>query len=269
MKLRTGAVSLLLLVLLGGLAACGSKDEAPGDDPGSVPDKPTPSSLMLDFESGPPLGQVVEAVANSGTGSVDVIVARSGTATVESVEGPDGGQAVRFPAYTGGAVAPAAVIVATATGDALSPLDRDFEFGATVKLDTESSGSAVDDGDNLVQRGNFGDPGQYKIQLDKGVPSCRIVGDAGEVFVKAEEAVEPGAWYVVSCKREGSEVSLTMAPYDDQDGQESWRATGSTGQVSLDAQPLSVGGKVSPEGVPVASADQFNGAMDDVYLRIE
>ncbi len=270
MKLRTGAVSLLLLVLAGGLAACGSDDEGSGDGPASVPTETpdTPKSLMLDFESGPGTGSSVATVTNEGTGAVQVAVAASGAAQIESVEGPEGGQAVRFPAYTGDAAAPAAVIVATATGDALNTLDHDFEFGATFRLDAESSGSAVDDGDNLVQRGSFSDPGQFKIQLDHGVPSCRIVGDAGEAFVEASEAVEPDAWYSVSCEREGSEVILTMAPYDDRDAKKSWRATGPTGSVSLSTQPLSVGGKVSPKGVPVASADQFNGAVDDVFLRI-
>ncbi len=271
MKLRTGAVSLLLLVLTGGLAACGSDDKDPGEGTATVPSKTPapPPSLLLDFEVGPSVGEAVDAVSNSGTGDVGVVVAASGTAAVESVEGPDGGQAVRFPAYTGEAAAPAAVLVVTATGDAISPLDRDFEFGATFLLDAESSGSAVDDGDNLLQRGSFSDPGQFKIQLDHGVPSCRIVGDAGEVFVEAQEAVKPGAWYTVSCEREGSEVSLSVTPYDDQEDQEPARATGPTGSISLLAQPLSVGGKVSPQGVPVASADQFNGAVDDVFLRID
>lgn len=266
MKLRTGAVSLLLLVLAGGLAACGSASENPATVPSKTP--APPPSLLLDFEVGPSVGEAVDAVSNSGSGDVGVVVAASGTAEVESVEGPDGGQAVRFPAYTGEAAAPAAVLVVTATGDAISPLDRDFEFGATFQLDAESSGSAVDDGDNLLQRGNFSDPGQFKIQLDHGVPSCRIVGDAGEMFVEAQEPVKPGAWYAVSCAREGSEVSLTVTPYDQED-QEPSRATGPTGNIALLAQPLSVGGKVSPQGVPVASADQFNGAVDNVFLRID
>jgi hypothetical protein len=259
------AVALLLA-----LTACGGEGRPPvgQQTPDDRPPRPQ-GSLVLDFETGPSLGQTVETVTNEGSDPVDVVVATSGVAQVESVEGPDGSRAVRFPAYTGAAVAPAAALVATAddTG-ALSPLDRDFTFGASFELDEESSGSEADDGDNLVQRGSFGDPGQFKIQLDHGVPSCRIVGDTGEVFVEAGEAVRPGVWYSVSCERDSSEVGLTLTPYDDQDERETWRATGSTGTISFEAQPLSVGGKVTPQGVPVASADQFNGAVDDVFLRI-
>jgi hypothetical protein len=159
------------------------------------------------------------------------------------------------------------VVVATEAAS-LSPGDRDFEFGAAFELDPESSGSEADNGDNLLQRGSFNDPGQYKIQLDHGVPSCRVAGDAGVLFVEADEAVDPGAWYSVSCRRAGDEVTLTVTPYADQDDGESWRATGPTGTVPFGDQPLSVGGKVDPSGTPVASADQFNGAVDDVFLRI-
>lgn len=261
----TGVAAALLLVLSG----CG------GDDPPSAqddPDEPRPAlrgSLVLDFESGPRAGQTVEAVTNEGTEQVEVVVADAESARIESVEGPDGGHAVRFPAYTGEAVAPAAVlVVAGEEAGPLSPAERDFEFGATFELDPESSGSQADDGDNLLQRGGFSDPAQYKIQLDDGVPSCRVAGDAGVVFVEADEAVDPGAWYSVSCRREGAEVTLTVTPYADRDDAESWRAGGPTGTLTFGDQPLSVGGKVDPAGAPVASADQFNGAVDDVYLRI-
>ena len=121
-----------------------------------------------------------------------------------------------------------------------------------------------------MQRGNFSDPGQFKIQLDHGVPSCRIVGDAGEVFVEAQEAVEPEAWYAVSCEREGSEVSLTVTPYDDQEDRSPGAPPVRPAPSRCGAQPLVRGrqGRVR-EGVPVASADQFNGAVDDVFLRID
>ena len=266
MRLRAAvAVALLLAV-----AACGG-DEEPGTGKQGADDPPAAKgALVLDFESGPRAGQPVEAVTNAGTDDADVVVADSESARVESVAGPDGGLAVRFPSYTGAEDAPAAVLVVAGeeTGP-LSPGDRDFEFGATFVLDPESSGSKVDDGDNLVQRGSFSDPGQFKIQLDEGVPSCRVAGDAGEVFVTAEQPVGPGVWYSVSCAREGSQVRLTVTPYDDAQGEpESFRASGPTGTLTFGTEPLSVGGKVDPTGKPVASADQFNGAVDDVFLRI-
>lgn len=263
MRATTGLALALCLALTLGLAACGAaKVEAD--------DTPTPEgSLVLDFESGPAAGRSASGFSNEGTAPVSVVVAATGSAQVVSVSGPDGGRAARFPSYTGESTAPAAVLVATSEDeDALSPGGDDFEFGASFTLDRKSSGSDADNGDNLVQRGTFSDPGQFKIQLDKGVPSCRIAGDAGAVFVKADEAIERGAWYSVACARSGSKVRLTVKEYGD-DAAETWRVSGSTGDIELSSQPLSVGGKVSGEGVPVASADQFSGAVDDVFLRIE
>ena len=202
-----------------------------------------------------------------GTSAVELAVETSDDATIEVVEGPGGGRAARFPAYTGTTPSPEALIVAKAKeAGALDPLDQDFRFGASFMLDSESSGSKADDGDNLVQRGSFASPGQFKIQIDRGVPSCRILGDEGEVFVKAGTAISPEVWYAVSCQRAGSEVSISVTQYGEQ-GQ-TWTAAGPTGHITLGDLPLAVGGKVSSEGLTVGSGDQFNGSVDDVFLQI-
>ena len=191
----------------------------------------------------------------------------SGDGSIEVVEGPGGGHAARLPAYTGAEVSPEAVLVATAkeTG-ALDPLDQDFRFGASFMLDSESSGSKGDNGDNLVQRGAFDSPGQFKIQIDHKVPSCRILGDEGEAFVKAGTVINPDVWYSVTCQRKGTEVSISLTQYGER-GQ-TWTTAGPTGHLTLGDLPLAVGGKVSSEGIPVASGDQFNGSVDDIFLQI-
>jgi hypothetical protein len=255
------------LVVLLGLSGCGSEDDGPGASPTPTP---KPAGLMLDFESGPSEGSVATTVANAGTGSVQTEVRATGSATVEVVPGPDGGKAVRFPAYTGAAEAPAAVLVAIdQDGGTLDPGEDEFAFGASFSIDEESSGSQADNGDNLVQRGTFDSPGQLKLQLDHDVPSCRIKGDAGEVFVEAEDPVDPGSWYSMTCERRGSDVQLTVKALDGGSGGGTWRGTGPTGRLELEALPLTVGGKTGPDGTPVASPDQFNGAVDDVFFRVE
>jgi hypothetical protein len=257
------AVALLLLL---GVAGCGGGEKPPS---GNAPGAPS-AGLLLDFESGLDVGTKAETVANAGKGKVHTEVRTSGTAAVEVVAGPDGGHAVRFPAYTGAGPAPAAVLVATDEGSGtLDPGDEGFSFGATFDLDEQSSGSEADNGDNLVQRGAFDSPGQLKIQLDHGVPSCRVKGDAGEVFAKADGPVDPGAWYTVTCQRSGSDVELTVKAYADGAGGGTWHASGPTGNITLDDLPLTVGGKTGPDGTPVASADQFNGAVDDVFLKVK
>ena len=265
---RLAPVVTVLLLL--GVAGCGT-DEGDKTAPDPTP-SPTVASdgFLLDFESGLELGSDATTISNAGAANVHTEVKASGEAQVEVVEGPDGGQAVRFPAYTGAATAPAAVLVATDEGSGvLDPGDDEFSFGATFQLDEESAGSEADNGDNLVQRGTFDSPGQLKLQLDHDVPSCRIKGDQGEVFVEAEGPVDPGAWYAVTCERNGSDVELTVKALGDGAGTGTWHASGPTGTISLQGLPLTVGGKTGPDGTPVASADQFNGAVDDVFLRVE
>jgi hypothetical protein len=257
---KLAAPALILSVLLAGCGGNGA------DKPKAEPTG-TPASLMIDFESAPAVGQDLDTVKNVGTSAVDLAIETSDDGTIEVVEGPGGGHAARFPAYTGTEPSPEALIVGKAKeAGALDPLDQDFRFGASFMLDSKSSGSKADNGDNLVQRGSFASPGQFKIQIDHEVPSCRILGDEGEVFVKAGTAISPEVWYSVTCQRAGSQVSISVTQYGEQ-GQ-TWTADGPTGHVTLGDLPLAVGGKVSTEGRPVASGDQFNGSVDDVFLQV-
>ena len=162
------------------------------------------------------------------------------------------------------------MLVATeASSGALDPGAEAFTFGASFKLDEKSSGSEADNGDNLVQRGTFDSPGQLKIQLDHGVPSCRVKGAEGEAFVKADGPVDPGAWYSVTCERNGSDLELTVKAYDDGAGGGTWRTTAPTGAIAARRPAAHDRGKTGPDGTPVASPDQFNGSVDDVFFRVQ
>ena len=87
--------------------------------------------------------------------------------------------------------------------DLLSPGGRDFAFGADVALDDVTTGTAPDNGDNLVQRGLYQSSSQYKIQVDDGRVSCRVAGVSGEIVVYAPGRLHPGDWYRIRCQRDG------------------------------------------------------------------
>jgi len=200
---------------------------------------------------------------------VTVPTISGGKATV--VDGPDSStRALQFPPYVSSGTYPRAVVgVTPTTGDALSPGDSDFEYGAVFRVNTTSSTRSIDNGDNLFQRGLYNDPSQFKLQLDHGYPSCRVRGSGGQVFVSSPSKVTSGAWYRVTCSRIGSKVTVQWAPYGSTAAPVTATATGSSGTLSFPATtPASIGGKLNPSGTIVSSStDQFNGAVANVWIN--
>jgi hypothetical protein len=210
--------------------------------------------------------------ASSGSLQVTTTVLTSGGATLGVAADSSGsttGHAAQFPGYdTTTPYQRAAVSVVSSSGDPLSPGDADFEFGADFALDTPNQGISADNGNNLVQRGFFNEPAQYKLQLDGGHVSCRVRGAAGATTVKSRLAVTAGRWYSASCARTGSTVTLRVQAKDGSTGQTITvsQATGSV-QMASAAIPLTIGGKVNASGhLVVNNSDQFNGRVDNVYF---
>ncbi len=229
------------------------------------------ATVLLDFE-GSSSGAGPSAFPDTGLLGGEAVVRTVHGGRVRVQAGQHGGHAVRFPAYDASRRPRRAVLVLwPRSGDSrLDPGGKDFEFGADFSLDRVSEGDSDDDdnGNNLVQRGLAADPTQFKLQVEHGRASCRIAGSRGTVVVSSTSAVAPDAWYTVTCARKGDEVTLTLRR-----GLE-----GTTERVSVqettgsltypERTPLVVGGKVSPSGVIVArNSDQFNGAVDNVFVR--
>jgi hypothetical protein len=218
------------------------------------------------------------SMGNSGSAAVSVQVARSGAGTVSTVSDAGWlGRVARTPSYDPRSGAPRGVLRITPTGgDPLSPGSRAFSFGADVTLDagvTSSHGSgSTDNGDNVVQRGRYGDRGQYKIQVDGRRPSCRIKGGSGTVMVTSRVKLAAGTWYGLTCSRSGSTVTLTVKRYSSSGSVVQSTTTtgrGATGSISAPAsRPMSVGGKLTSSGQVARDSDQFNGRVDNVTLTI-
>lgn len=245
-----------------------------GCAPAETDDRPdlVQPEVLLTFVAVDPDEEVVRT-ANSGRLPVQVDVVSAGEGTVRGGTGMNGG-AVRLPAWAEQGASYAVLRVQpTGPDDELSPGERAFEFGADFALDAASTGSQVDNGDNLVQRGLAVDQAQYKIELDARRPSCRVGGDSGSMTVRSESLVEPETWYRVRCTRRGDTLTLSVAeilPNGDAARAASFTGTGSIGSVEMPlATPLSVGGKLSGDGrIIEVSTDQFNGLVDQVVYRL-
>lgn len=249
--------ALASVLVLGVLTGCASSSGADGDPASAGPDLST-ADLWLSFDGDDvgPSGAPVFPDAAGGEGRGTVV--GSGGGAVERVPGAHGSPgSLQFPARCD--VDPCRrVMVEVAPAPGLDPGDRDFEYGATVRLERDETTA----GSNIVQQGRFGTTGgQWKLQVDgaAGVPSCVVRGDAPgarPVVARAEVSLADGAWHVVVCRRDAQGVSITVDGVVDV-------VAGATGSVSNDA-PIRIGAPgVSP------GDDQFHGRLDDVYLSVD
>ena len=206
---------------------------------------------------------------NAGSELFTVKISTRAGGTLRSVPDPEGGRALRFPAFTaqnpkGGVL----TITTSSVTDPLAPGISDFSFGADINLDAVSEG-ALDNGNNLMQRGLSADPVQYKLQVDDGQASCRIAGEDGEVVVRADQVIEPGTWYTLSCTRKGNQVTLGLGVVGGPAEQSI--EVGATGGIYLSSEiPVVLGGKADAAGVVIGGdSDQFNGVIDNAFLEID
>lgn len=156
-------------------------------------------------------------------------------------------RAARFPRSGFG-------IIEAADRRAWDPRRRDFSYGTKVKV----SRAEVVRHSNLVQKGYYRQPGgQWKLQLDRGLPSCVVNGDAGRLRVRSATSIADGAWHRLQCRRTSAGLVLRV------DGAVAASGGGATGRVS-NAAPVRVGAKKLGPG----RVDQFRGRLDMTFLSI-
>lgn len=228
-----------------------------------------------------PDGTPLSTIAVSGTADVVAEVARrDGGEVLVATARPGQGRAVRLPVFDPSPTDPRAIIrITNATSeDQLNFGTRNFTFGADFLLDAVSSEpGSTDDGDNLVQRGLYEDPDQYKLQLDGRHPSCRLkgatTGGATEVEVRSTVEVDSSNWYRARCVRTGVDLDVVVTRYD-ADGTRQRTTTRVTSEAVIDVQmdtaavPLSIGGKLNVDGTVNVDSDQFNGLVDNAVVRL-
>jgi hypothetical protein len=209
-------------------------------------------------------------LTGSGRPKAEILAGDGGT--LRSAPGSDGDVGLRTPHYQGTEDAPTAVVAVTSGEQGwMDPGRQPFEVDADVYLDPLSEGTAHDNGDNVVQRGLFTDPVQFKLQVDHRRPSCLVRGARTMVLVQSSVTLEPRSWYRLRCVRSSDAVELTVssivsgspvAPRSD-------RVDRNPGLLEFPSStPLTVAGKVGADGQPAPATDQFNGRIDHVLVSI-
>jgi hypothetical protein len=269
MRLRRYLVLLPALALVAGCstAAMGTLSATP---PPAVLSPPTtsPKAVLFSFDD----RALSPTRISAARPAVTVVTLSAGGARPKFVGGASGlGLSTPSHAATAAGGRLVLAIRPVSAADPLSPGSRSFDFGADVLLDGQSSGSTNDNGDNVLQRGLYADFSQFKLQVDKGVPSCLIKSGSIRLFVKSEQRLKSG-WHRVRCSYVSGKLSVSVAGLSGiKVGTTRMNSvTGSVKPLSFDPKtPMTVGGKVAPSGkIVVKNSDQFNGMLDNVFIDV-
>jgi hypothetical protein len=270
MRLRWFLLPGLVPVLI--LAGCGSVQSSDPDGGGGTGGDADPAQVVLryDFDDGlldnggaryaPDLGGAdrrgVVLGANGGEGLLEVIARDDGA-----------GSAIRFPgecADPDPAACPRVILEAKDSAEQ-NPGERDFAVTLDFLVPSLPVGSAIGD-QNVMQKGNFDDPAQWKVEIDSDRRAGCIFhhpDDGGTpTIIRIQRAVDDGDWHRLRCERRASLLTVRLDGGDGTDTRSVEIAAGTSVDIA-NAQPIRIGGQnVLP------SADQFHGSLDNIAVEI-
>ncbi|AGL20868.1 LamG-like jellyroll fold domain-containing protein [Actinoplanes sp. N902-109] len=219
----------------------------------TAPTAPTESmrGVSYNFDS-----TVRDGVFDDGSGNGHALQVLTGKGAVLRTMTHGSGQAVVFPDPCTGTGCPRMILQAVNSAD-LNPGTRPIRYGAQVRL----TASQTSDGQNVLQKGYSSAGGQYKLQVDKlpGKPSCALTDAAQPTIYVAKSTITiaDGTWHSLECRRSGTTLSIVV------DGTVTKTVPVPAGLSIDNTAPLVLGGKGLAE-----NADQFQGALDDAWVRV-
>jgi hypothetical protein len=154
-------------------------------------------------------------------------------------------RAIRFASTSVGSVA---------DQSSLDPGRKKFAVSVVFRVPSGTDAFAGTDSPNLVQKGYYGSPGQWKIQLvanDGGRVQCRLKGERTAVMLTSSVArvASDKKWHTASCVRRSRHAILIVDGVRDPQ-----RVT--VGRIANDS-PMTVSNKPSR-----SLSDQFRGVVD-------
>ena len=169
------------------------------------------------------------------------------------------GRALSFPAPCRRRAGKACAHVAlrSASSADLNPGTANVSYGAAMIL----SATRTSKGQNVLQKGYSTTSSQYKLQVDgrAGRPSCAVVDNQKTAIqlVRSTVSIADGGWHVVECERAGAVLRILV------DGVTRGARPIPLALAITNNEPLAIGGKGA-----YRDNDQFQGALDDVWVRI-
>lgn len=229
------------LVVAGGFSAPSSGEEAAAQAAAA----PTGTVFRLTFDG---RGAVRDGTTFKNAAGKGRVEAQLASGRFKRVKGKPG-RALRYP------VAGDFGMLEGPDRKAWDPARRDFRFGVKIKVAQAQATRHM----NVFQKGYHNQAGgQWKLQIDRGLPSCVVDGAIDRILVRATEVVTDGRWHRLACSRT-SEFGVRLLI----DGQVAAENNSPTGKVANDS-PLRIGAKKLGPG----RVDQFHGRLDVPYLYI-
>lgn len=138
----------------------------------------------------------------------------------------------------------------------LNPVGREFAVTVTFRIADDTSG--LTDTPNMAQKGQFGDVGQWKMQLkpDVAAVQCRFKGTtAARLLTSSVTGVDDGLWHTATCWRSAGQLGVTVDGVDTTTS--AW-----VGDIA-NTRPMLIGAKSLN-----SSTDQFTGEIDYVAVAM-
>ena len=217
----------------------------------TTPAVAVPTGMIAHYAFNGPASSIVD---ESGNGHTLRVISGHGGSVRPVVHGQ--GTALAFPAKCTRRICPHVALQTPSSAD-LNPGTRDIAYGADVLL----APGQTSKGQNVVQKGYSASGSQWKLQIDgmAGRPSCVLVDDRRpEIRIAASSVTAAdGRWHALRCHRRGTSLAIYV-----DDVLRGRTAVPALLSISND-RPLSIGGKGA-----FTDNDQFNGALDNVWVRI-
>ena len=199
-------------------------------------------------------GRAPSLADESGHGHTLRVISGFGGRVRPVAHGP--GTALAFPGKCERRACPH-VALQSSNSPSLNPGNRNIAFGADVLLPPGQTSK----GQNILQKGYSRTSSQYKLQIDgaAGRPSCVLVDvrQPGIRIARSSVSIATGRWHTVRCQRARTQLDIYV------DGVLRGRTTIPAGLTVANNRPLSIGAKGAYH-----DNDQFNGSLDNVWVRI-
>jgi concanavalin A-like lectin/glucanase superfamily protein len=236
---------------LGVLAAAVTVVAGPAPAPAATPG--VPGAVMARYTFNGRTGAIVD---ESGRGHTLSVISGHGGSVRPVVHGQGAALAFPSPCAARASICPHVALQSPSTAD-LNPGTRDIAYGADVLL----APGQTSKGQNIVQKGYSTTSSQWKLQIDgvAGRPSCVLVDHRKPVIrvVTSSVTAADGRWHAIACRRTGTTLAVYL------DGVVRGSVAVPANLSVANNRPLSIGAKGA-----FADNDQFNGALDNVWVEV-